>query len=427
MIFPYRAQKVDRLARHPPAGLAKKYMKSSDVKPLDDVFVVDLSRILSGPVCTMILADMGAHVIKIEPPPTGDDSRQWGPPFIGGISTYFLSVNRNKKSLGLNLRTAEGCRILWKLIERADVLIENFRPGVLDKLGFGYEAVAKGNPRTVYCSISGFGHTGPYRDRPGYDVIAQGESGVMDLTGYPDGPPAKLGTSLADIVAGVYACNGICLALLARHKTGTGQLVDVSLLDAMVSTLTYHALIYLSTGKSPSRAGTKHPSIVPYEMFQAKDGFVNIAVTNQKQWENFCSVLRFPDIAHDPRFETMKARLANYSDLRPMIDRMVSKMTRAEVIAMMSEVGIPAGPINTVGEALEDPQVYAREMVRELTHPDYGPLKVLGIPIRLSGTPGELGSAPPKFGEHNEEVLRGLGFGQDEIARLAESGVIAKL
>jgi len=254
------------------------------MKPLDDLFIVDLSRILSGPVCTMLLADMGAQVVKVEPPPLGDDSRQWGPPFIGGISTYFLSINRNKKSLGLNLKMDDGRRVLWKLIERADVLIENFRPGVLDKLGFGYNAVAKVNPRTVYCSISGFGHTGPYRDRPGYDVIAQGESGMMDLTGYPDGPPAKLGASLADIVAGLYACNGILLALLARHKTGTGQHVDVSLLDGMVSTLTYHALIYLTTGRSPQRLGTRHPSIVPYECFQAKDGFVNIAVTNQKQW-----------------------------------------------------------------------------------------------------------------------------------------------
>ena len=190
------------------------------MKPLDDLFVVDLSRILSGPVCTMLMADMGAEVIKVEPPPSGDDSRQWGPPFIGGISTYFLSVNRNKKSLGLNLKTETGRRILWKLVELADVVIENFRPGVLDKLGFGYEAVAKTNPRAVYCSISGFGQTGPYRDRPGYDVIAQGESGMMDLTGYPDGPPAKLGASLADVVAGLYAFNGICLALLARHKTG---------------------------------------------------------------------------------------------------------------------------------------------------------------------------------------------------------------
>jgi crotonobetainyl-CoA:carnitine CoA-transferase CaiB-like acyl-CoA transferase len=373
----------------------------------------------------MLLADMGAEVIKVEPPPLGDDSRQWGPPFIGGISTYFLSVNRNKKSLGLNLKTADGRRILWKLIERADVLIENFRPGVLGKLGFGYEAVHIANPRTVYCSVSGFGQTGPYRDRPGYDVIAQGESGVMDLTGYPDGPPAKLGASLADIVAGLYACNGICLALLARHKTGRGQHVDVGLLDGMVSTLTYHALIYLTTGRSPKRAGTRHPSIVPYESFEAKDGFVNIAVTNQKQWENFCQVCGFPEIAQDPRFMEMKARLANYGELRPMIERVISKMTRAEVFAAMSEVGIPAGPINSVAEIMEDPHIRAREMVQQLIHPDYGPLKVLGIPIKLSDTPGVVENAPPKFGEHNREVLAASGYDAAEIARLIENGTIS--
>jgi crotonobetainyl-CoA:carnitine CoA-transferase CaiB-like acyl-CoA transferase len=393
------------------------------MKPLDDLFVVDLSRILSGPVCTMLMADMGAEVIKVEPPPSGDDSRQWGPPFIGGISTYFLSVNRNKKSLGLNLKTETGQQILWKLIKRADVVIENFRPGVLDKLGFGYNAVATTNPRAVYCSISGFGQTGPYRDRPGYDVIAQGESGVMDLTGYPDGPPAKLGASLADVVAGLYAFNGICLALLARHKTGKGQLVDISLLDSMVSTLTYHALIYLTTGRSPKRAGTRHPSIVPYESFQAKDGFVNIAVTNQKQWENFCEVLGFPAMAHDERFETMKARLANYSELRIIIDRVVSRMTRAEVMNVLSEVGIPAGPINTVSEILEDPHMHAREMVAELTHPEYGPLKTLGIPIKLSDTPGGLEKAPPKFGEHNREVLRAAGYSDDDIFRFEKQGI----
>jgi len=401
-------------------------MKSEAIRPLDDLLIVDLSRILSGPVCTMLLADMGAQVIKIEPPPLGDDSRQWGPPFIGGISTYFLSINRNKKSLGLNLKAEDGRRILWKLIEKADVLIENFRPGVLDKLGFGYEAVRKVNPRTVYCSISGFGHTGPYRDRPAYDVIAQGESGMMDLTGYADGPPANLGASLADIVAGLYACNGICLALLARHKTGQGQHVDVSLLDGMVSTLTYHALIYLTTGRSPKRAGTRHPSIVPYESFEAKDGFVNIAVTNQKQWENFCQVFGFPEIATDPRFEAMKARLANYSELRPMIERVVSKMTRAEVMDAMSNVGIPAGPINTVGEILEDPHIRARHMVEELMHPEYGPLRVLGIPFKLSETPGVVENAPPKFGEHNREVLRGLEFAEEQIKGLEQSGVIAR-
>ena len=397
------------------------------MRPLDDLFVVDLTRILSGPICTMLMADMGAEVIKVEPPPLGDDSRQWGPPFIGGISTYFLSVNRNKKSLGLNLKSKDGRAILHKLIERADVLLENFRPGVLDRLGFGYEAVTKLNPRTIYCSVSGFGHTGPYRDRPGYDVIAQGESGMMDLTGYPDGPPAKLGASPADIVAGLYAFNGICLALLARQKTGKGQHVDVSLLDGMVSTLAYHALIYLSTGRSPTRAGTRHPSIVPYECFQTKDGFVNIAVTNQKQWENFCEALGFPEIAHDDRFETMKARLSNYGILRPMIERVVSMMSRTEVIKAMSEVGIPAGPINTVGEILEDPHIHAREMIAELTHPQYGPLRVLGIPIRLSDTPGIVENAPPMFGEHNREVLQKLGFTEKEVADLESSGVLANV
>ena len=397
------------------------------MRPLDDLFVVDLTRILSGPICTMLMADMGAEVIKVEPPPFGDDSRQWGPPFIGGISTYFLSVNRNKKSLGLNLKSKDGRAILHKLIERADVLLENFRPGVLDKLGFGYEAVTKLNPRTIYCSVSGFGHTGPYRDRPGYDVIAQGESGMMDLTGYPDGPPAKLGASLADIVAGLYAFNGICLALLARQKTGKGQHVDVSLLDGMVSTLAYHALIYLSTGRSPTRAGTRHPSIVPYECFQTKDGFVNIAVTNQKQWENLCEALGFPEIAHDDRFETMKARLSNYGILRPMIERVVSMMSRTEVIKAMSEVGIPAGPINTVGEILEDPHIHARQMIAELTHPQYGPLRVLGIPVKLSDTPGIVENAPPMFGEHNREVLQKLGFTEKELAELENAGVLASI
>ncbi len=395
------------------------------MRPLDDLFVVDLSRILSGPVCTMLLADMGAEVIKIEPPPLGDDSRQWGPPFIGGISTYFLSINRNKRSVGLNLKTEDGSRVLWKLIERADVVIENFRPGVLEKLGFGYHAISKVNERAVYCSISGFGQTGPYSDRPGYDVIAQGESGMMDLTGYPDGPPAKLGASLADVVAGLYAFQGVLLALLARQKTGKGQQVDVSLLDSMVSTLTYQALIYLTTGRSPQRLGTRHPSIVPYECFKTQDGFVNIAVTNQKQWLNFCQVLGFREIAVDPRFETMKARLANYDTLKPMIDRALSAMTRTEVMARMSDVGIPAGPINTVGEILEDPQIHAREMVVALTHPEYGPLRLLGIPIKLSDTPGTVEMAPPRFGEHNREVLFKLGYSEADMARFAESGVIA--
>lgn len=396
------------------------------MKPLDDLFILDLSRVLSGPVCTMLLGDLGAEILKVEPVPLGDDSRQWGPPFIGGISTYFLSVNRNKKSLGLNLKANEGRAILWKLIERADVLLENFRPGVLAKLGFGYEAVAARNPRLVYCSISGFGQTGPYRDRAGYDVIAQGESGVMDLTGDPDGPPQKLGASLADIVTGMFAFQGIAVSLLARYRTGMGQHVDVSLLDSMVSTLTYQSLIYLTTGRSPKRMGTRHPSIVPYEAFHAKDGFVNIAVANEKQWANFCSVLGLSETATDPRFTSMRGRVEHYDALKPILDSAIGALTRSEVIARLTGVGVPAGPINTVGEIMEDPHIHARDMIVELTHPDYGPLRVLGLPIKLSGTPGAVDKAPPRFGEHNREVLEKLGYTAEQIGDLMKSGVIAE-
>ena len=394
------------------------------MKPLDDVFVLDLSRILSGPICTMLMADMGATVVKVEPPPHGDDTRLWGPPFVNGIATYFLSINRNKQSLGLNLKSPEGQEILWKLIDRADVLVENFRPGVLEKLGFGYDAVSRRNTRLVYCSVSGFGQTGPYSQRPGYDVVAQGESGLMDLTGYPDQPPAKLGSSLADIIAGLYAFNGILLALLVRHRTGKGQTVDIALLDSMVSTLTYQAMIYFSTGRSPRRMGTRHPSIVPYECFQAKDGFVNVGVANDKHFGLLCRALGFPEAASDPRFTTGANRLANYDVLRPIIDNAISRLTRADVMQRLGEFGIAVGPVNTVAEALEDPHIQAREMVAELTHPEYGPLKYLGIPIKLSDTPGSLETAPPRFGEHNRDVLRQLGFSDSAISGFETAKVI---
>ncbi len=394
------------------------------MKPLDDIFVVDLTRILSGPICTMLMGDMGARVVKVEPPPHGDDSRMWGPPFVGGISTYFLSVNRNKQSLGLNLKNEAGREILWKLIDRADVVVENFRPGVLDRLGFSYADVTERNSRVVYCSISGFGQTGPYRDRPGYDVIAQGESGMMDLTGEPDRGPVKIGGSLADIVTGLYAFHGILLALLARHRSGQGQHVDISLLDSMVSTLAYQAEIYLTTGRSPTRMGSRHPSIVPYESFHASDGFINVAVTNQKQWENFCNVMEFPEVATDPRFDSNANRIKNYEALKPIMDRAIHPLTRAEITERLSAVGIPVGPINTVGEILEDPHIRAREMVGELTHPEYGPLKMLGIPIKLSDTAGGLEQPPPRFGEHNAATLESLGYGEAEIAELAASATI---
>ena len=391
--------------------------------PLDDIFVLDLTRILSGPICTMLMGDMGADVVKIEPPPHGDDTRLWGPPFVNGVATYYLSVNRNKKSLGLNLKSPQGREVLWKLIDRADVLVENFRPGVLKSLGFGYDDVARRNERIIYCSVSGFGQTGPYSERAGYDVVAQGESGLMDLTGYPDQPPAKLGSSLADIVAGLYAFHGILLALLVRHRTGRGQAIDIGLVDSLVSTLTYQAMIYFATGRSPVRMGTRHPSIVPYECFEAKDGYVNIGVANDKHFGLLCQTLGFPDLASDQRFSTGPGRVANYDELRPIIADAVSRLARSEVMKMLGDSGIAVGAVNTVAEALEDPHLHAREMVAELTHPEYGPLRYLGIPIKLSDTPGRLGSAPPLFGEHNREVLRDLGFSEGTIAEFERGGV----
>jgi formyl-CoA transferase len=394
------------------------------MRPLDDMLVVDLSRILSGPVCTMLLADMGAQVIKVEPPPWGDDSRKWGPPFVGGMSTYFQSVNRNKKSLGLNLQSEAGRQVLWKLIDRADILIENFKPGVLERLGFGYETVSKRRPEIVYCSISGFGQTGPYRSRPGYDVVAQGESGLMDLTGFPDGPPAKVGTSISDIVTGMYATQGILLALLARVRSHKGQWVDVSLLDSTVATLTYQAQNYLSTGRTPSRMGTRHPSIVPYECFRVRDGYVNIGVTNQKQWMSFCAELELAEFRDDPRFSSTDSRLNNYGELKPILDRVLGQFTRSEVLRKMSNASIPAGPVNTVAEILEDPQIDAREMIKELTHPEYGPIRVLGVPIKLSETPGIVEGAPPIFGEHNRSILKMLGYAEDAIDELDKEGTL---
>jgi crotonobetainyl-CoA:carnitine CoA-transferase CaiB-like acyl-CoA transferase len=395
------------------------------VKPLDNLFVVDLSRILSGPFCTMMLGDMGATVVKVEAPPRGDDTRLWGPPFVNGISTYFLSINRNKRSIGLNLKSPQGQEVLWKLIDRADVLVENFRPGVLEKLGFGYDAVSERNRRIVYASISGYGQTGPYRNRPGYDVVAQGESGVVDLTGEPDRQPVKVGASIADIVAGLYAYQGILLALLARHRIGTGQHVDIALLDGMISTLTYQAMSYLATGKSPRRLGTRHPSIVPYETFETKDGFVNVGAANEKQWQNFCRALGFPDLAFDARFNTMAGRIKNYDELRAILGAEMKKYTRAEASELLSKYELPVGPINTVGEVLEDPHIHARDMVKELTHPEYGPLRYVGIPVKLSETPGDLQGPPPRFGEHNRSVLEELGYDEKSIDELEMTSVIA--
>jgi len=395
------------------------------MKPLDGIKVVDLSRILAGPYCSMILADMGAEVVKIENPDGGDDTRAWGPPFLEGESTYFLSINRNKKSLTLNLKDPRGKDVLRRLIAQGDVLLENFRPGALERLGFGYEAVKVLNSRMVYCSVSGFGQTGPDAQRPGYDLIAQGESGLMSITGYAEGPPLKVGTSIADIFAGTLAAQGILLALFARERTGRGQLVDVALLDGMLSVLTYQAGSYFATGNSPGRRGNQHPSITPYEAYEAKDGHLNIGVANNSLYDKFCKVLGREDLIADPRFRGDADRVTNRAALQAILAPIITTRTVREWLAAFDAAGIPAGAIRSVGEALSAAQALAREMVTEVVHPKIGPMKVTGIPVKLSDTPGAVETPPPLLGQHTDEVLREwVGLRPQDIAGLRSGRVI---
>jgi crotonobetainyl-CoA:carnitine CoA-transferase CaiB-like acyl-CoA transferase len=392
--------------------------------PLAGVTVLDLTRVLSGPYCTMILADMGARVIKIERPGDGDETRAWGPPFVGGESAYFLGTNRNKESVALDFKHPDGRAIIDRLLEKSDVLVENFRPGTLARLGLDEASLRPGRPRLIYASISGFGQTGPKRNQPGYDAVIQAEGGLMSVTGDPDGPPFRVGVAIADLVAGLLAVQGIVLSLYARERTGRGQHVDISMLDGVVSLLSYHASMFLTTGTRSGRLGNRHATIAPYDTFAAADGEFFLAVGNDEQFKRLCAVAGLPAFADEPAFATNPARVVNHAELRDRLAPALGACPRSHWIEQLTKAGVPCGAVRDVHDVLGDPQVLARDMVEAVEHATAGTLKVLGIPVKLSDTPGSVRTAPPTLGQHTSAILRELGFDDVEIVRLREKGVI---
>ena len=404
--------------------------------PLDGILVLDLTRVLSGPYCTMLLGDMGARVIKIEQPGKGDDTSAWGPPFLypsghtppaggpegAGESAYFLSINRNKESVTLDFKSADGRAILDRLLARCDVVVENFRPGTLARIGLDYKTLAPRFPRLVYCSVSGFGQTGPRAKEPGYDAVMQGEGGLMSITGAADGPPYRLGVAIADIVSGMFAAYGVALALFARERMGEGQQVDVAMLDAVAALLTYQAGNFFASGKVPTRLGNRHPSIAPYETFAASDGDFVLAVGNDEQWRTFCAAA---EINEDPRFATNRQRVTAYDELRPVIADRLRTRPRQHWIERLTAAGVPCGSVRNLQELFDDPQLAAREMIARVEHATIGALRTLGVNVKLSGTPGSVRTAPPTLGQHTDAVLGGdLRLSAEEIAALRRQRII---
>jgi formyl-CoA transferase len=390
--------------------------------PLAGIRVVELASYVTGPYAAALLADMGARVVKIEEPGQGDPFRGWG---RGGYSPTFRSVNRGKRSLGLDLRSPDGLAVALELVDAADVLVENLRPGALDRLGLGESAVRARNPRLVYCSISGFGESGPEAHRGGYDLIVQGESGVMDLTGFPDGPPVKVGNSIADLAAGTMAAHGIVLALFARERTGAGQKVEIAMLEVMAALLTYQGQGYLTTGVTPRRKGNQHPSIVPYEVFEAADAYLTVGVANNSLWGRFCQAIGHAELASDARFDTEAKRVQQREVLVPLLARIFRTAPAAEWLGRLERAGVPAGKIKSVGEALESEHLRARGAIVTVTHPTAGPMRMVGPPIRLHGTPAEVAGPAPLLGQHTDEVLtKLLGYSPEAVAQLRAAGVV---
>ena len=402
-----------------------KFNERRTTGPLKDVKVIDLSHIMAGPACSMFLADMGADVIKVERMPDGDDSRRMVPPAIADQSAAFLIMNRNKRGIALDLRTEGGRNVLSRLLKNADVLIENFRRGTMERMGLGYDALHALNPKLIYCSISGFGRTGPYADRGGFDLVAQGMSGLMSITGEgPGHPPVKVGAPVTDITAGILACVGILAALHARESSGQGQIVDTSLFEAGIIQTYWHSAMCFATGRAPGPMGTAHPLNAPYQAFPTSDGWITVGAANQGNWLRLVDALEAPDLRDDPRFATNADRMRNLDVLTATLTPLFKRRTSAEWLLRLEQAGVPAGPVLEVGQMHGDPQALAREMIVQTEHPTAGHVKAIGLPIKFSDTPGGVRRAAPLFGQDTREVLREHGFSDVEIEQFAEQGAI---
>ena len=400
-------------------------MSNSHRGPLDGIRVLDLTRVLAGPYCTMFLGDLGAEVVKVEQPGVGDDTRGWGPPFTGGESAYFLCVNRNKKSVTVDLKSQEGVALLRRLADRADVLIENFSPGAMERLDLGEKDLRATNPRLIYASLSGFGADGPMSDAPGYDLIVQAWGGLMSITGQADGEPSKVGVAIIDLVAGLMLGKSIAAALFAREKLGVGQKIDTSLLEAEVACLINVGSNYLVEGNIPRRWGNAHPSIVPYQSFKTADGYLVIGVASEGIWRRFCQAIGRAEWADDSRFEKNSNRVENRSLLIGLLAEMFLSHSTDEWLKLLNSAEVPCAPVQTVDQVFKAPQVLHREMLVQVEHPTAGPVRMAGIPVKFSATPASVRLPPPLLGQHNEEVLESwLGMNNEEISELKRKTVL---